>query len=87
MYIKVLAYFWTFPGKYWQLQHILLTSLLAVPVGGIAVEGALQAQCQALRFAPRAGTALWTGLGAIRSTERTGELGVGGRITLYSLRH
>lgn len=65
----------------------LLSSLLAVPIGDIAVGRALQAPCQRLQVTPRVRDAPWTGLGAIQSVERTGELGAGRRISLYLRRH
>lgn len=77
-------------GSFWECtgnSSIFLLSSLVVPIGGFAVGQALQAQCQALQVTPRARAAPWTGLGAIQSTERTGELGAGGRISLHPRRH
>lgn len=78
-------------GSFWDCTGnssiFLLSSLLVVPIGGFVVGRALQAQCQALQVTPRARAAPWTGLGAIQSTERTGELGAGGRISLHPRRH
>lgn len=65
----------------------LLSSLLAAPIGDIAVVQVLQSPRQTLQVTPRARAAPWTGLGAIQSMEKTGGLGAGGRISLYPRRH